>query len=151
MLVRATVRGSWRSDNFAYARLSDWLPAHDLTAVAPEEARVRLARTYLRAYGPASLDDFQWWSGLTRTQARAAFTALALEVEQIAGADRGFPLLALADETDELRTANLDDIGVRLLPRKWSVRSRPWVCKGSVSIAHKEIAIWMSLKLAQRW
>lgn len=139
MLVRATVRGSWRSDNFAYARLSDWLPAHDLTAVAPEEARVRLARAYLRAYGPASLDDFQWWSGLTKTQARAAFTALAPEVEQIAGADRGFPLLTLADETDELRTANLDDIGVRLLP-VWDSYLMGWRDRSHLIAAEEELA-----------
>jgi hypothetical protein len=60
MLVRATVRGSWRSDNFAYARLSDWLPAHDLTAVAPEEARVR---SLVPTYAPMDLRPWTTSSG----------------------------------------------------------------------------------------
>jgi hypothetical protein len=55
-----------------------------------------IARRWLRAYGPATLDDLQWWTGWTKTRTRAAVEALdTVEVEV-----DGRPGLLLADDTD---------------------------------------------------
>ncbi len=42
-----------------------------------EDTLHRLALRYVATRGPVSADDFAWWTGVTRTEARAAFEALA--------------------------------------------------------------------------
>lgn len=55
-----------------YVLLDDWLPrGSKVDAGAPE-----LARRYLAAYGPATVEDFATWSGLPLTSARAAWKTL---------------------------------------------------------------------------
>jgi DNA glycosylase AlkZ-like len=68
-LIGVRVPVSWRSAQITYTRWQDWLPDVDVMTPDPYEARVELARLYLRAFGPASVEDFAWWSGLTKTQA----------------------------------------------------------------------------------
>jgi len=72
-LIGVRLPRSWRSAQIAYTRWSDWLPDVDVQSPDPDEAGAELARLYLRAFGPASVEDFSWWSGLTKTQARAAY------------------------------------------------------------------------------
>ena len=40
------------------------------------EALAELARRYFRSRGPATVDDFQWWSGVSPSDARAAVAAI---------------------------------------------------------------------------
>ena len=53
-----------------YVTTSAWVP-EGLDA-DEEPAREWLAGEYLRAYGPARIDDFAWWSGLPKGAARKA-------------------------------------------------------------------------------
>ena len=71
-LIGIRISASWRSARIAYVRWNDWLPGVDVESPDRDEARVELARLYLRAFGPASITDFAWWSGLTKTQSRLA-------------------------------------------------------------------------------
>ena len=71
-LVGIRVPVSWRSAQIAFTRWHDWLPAIDVQGPDPDDARVELARRYLESFGPATVDDFAWWSGLTKAQARRA-------------------------------------------------------------------------------
>jgi hypothetical protein len=113
-IVRSEVRGSWRSDNYAYARWADWLGA-PLERIDPAEGRVQLARRYLRAFGPATTDDLKWWTGWTKRDTTAALAALGEEVVAVAldGADAW----VAADELDRLVGIDPEEgRGVRLLP-----------------------------------
>lgn len=74
-LIGVRVPASWRSAGIAYTRWNNWLPDVDVTSPDVEEARVELAQMYFGSWGPATIDDFAWWSGLTKTQARAATEA----------------------------------------------------------------------------
>ncbi|MGH2710433.1 MAG: winged helix DNA-binding domain-containing protein [Actinomycetota bacterium] len=47
---------------------------------APKDPAVELARRYILAYGPASIDDFRWWSGLPAARARTAWAAMGDEL-----------------------------------------------------------------------
>lgn len=53
---------------FTYALLEERVPpAKTLTR---EEALAELTRRYFRSHGPATLQDFMWWSGLSASDAR---------------------------------------------------------------------------------
>jgi hypothetical protein len=56
-----------------FVLLDEWIPTS--RALARDEALAELAERYFTGHGPATLDDFVWWSGLTKTDARAALDA----------------------------------------------------------------------------
>jgi hypothetical protein len=113
-IVRAEVRGGWRSDNYAYALWEEWTGA-PVEERDPAAARAELARRYLRAFGPATTDDLKWWSGWTKRDTVPALTALGDEIVPVAVDGRDS--WVLAGERESL--TGLDPLagrGVRLLP-----------------------------------
>lgn len=50
--------------------MAKWAPR--TTEISREEALERLARRYFTSHGPATLQDFAWWSNLTMTDCRQA-------------------------------------------------------------------------------
>ncbi len=109
-VVRAGLGGTWRAARVSYARRDDWLPGlprpRDVTA-----ARAELVRWYLSAYGPATAEDVQWWTGWTVVDTADAIDA--------AGASNDAGMLAVGD------TATAVPTGVRLLP-VWDVLLVAW-------------------------
>jgi hypothetical protein len=53
-----------------FGLLDEWTP--DRNEIVHDEALAELALRYFRSHGPATLEDFTWWSGLTAAQARKA-------------------------------------------------------------------------------
>lgn len=60
------------------------LPAADsaesgfsVSEAASGDARVELARRYIRGHGPVLVEDFAWWTGLTKTEAARCLDAAA--------------------------------------------------------------------------
>jgi hypothetical protein len=93
-VVRTRPRGGWTSTQFRWSTMDSWCDLGEPPAL--EEAIIELARRWLYAYGPATLDDLQWWTGWTKTRTRAAVAPLdTVEAE----AD-GRPALVLADDVD---------------------------------------------------
>ena len=50
-----------------------------------DEARVHLARVYVRGHGPCRAEDVAWWGTLTKTAARAAVADAGLTRHELAG------------------------------------------------------------------
>ena len=113
-LVRATVRGGWKSDVYAYARWEEWV-GDPLSEVDPVDARARLARRYFAAYGPATADDLRWWAGWKAGETKAALAALVDELVPVElGGSAAFVLSA---EAEALEGADPESgRGTRLLP-----------------------------------
>lgn len=93
-VVRTRPRGGWTSTQFRWAATASWCDLGEPPGL--EAAITEIARRWLRAYGPATLDDLQWWTGWTKTRTRAAVAPLdTIEVEI-----DGRPGLVLADDVD---------------------------------------------------
>ncbi|MFD3542453.1 winged helix DNA-binding domain-containing protein [Streptomyces sp. NPDC058662] len=74
---RGRPAGSWTSAQFR------WAPAQPLPEVPPAEARATLARHYLAAFGPVTVDDLKWWTGWTLTDARTAVAAVGAQAVEL--------------------------------------------------------------------
>ena len=106
-VVRTRPRGGWTSTQFRWATLDDWVGQVERPDTAT--ASSKMARLWLRSYGPASLDDLQWWTGWTKTRTRAALETLdTVEVDL-----DGSPGLLLADDAEPVP---VPDPWVALLP-----------------------------------
>jgi hypothetical protein len=79
-IVRGPNAGSWVTSRPRWVSTGHWLgPVEPLPA---DQARASLVRTWLRAFGPATLTDVRWWFGNTLTAIRQALTANdAVEVD----------------------------------------------------------------------
>lgn len=55
-----------------FVLLDEWIPAARDARLDDDEAFARLAETYFRGHGPATLADFAWWTGLRVVEARRA-------------------------------------------------------------------------------
>lgn len=71
--------GPRRGKQFTYALLDERAPAAGRLP-ARQDALAELARRYFGARGPASAQDFAWWSGLTVADCRAAALSLGEEL-----------------------------------------------------------------------
>ena len=74
LLQRAEIEGviasgSRRGKQFTFALLDELVPIS--RTLERGEALAELARRYFTSHGPATLQDFTWWSGLTAVEARA--------------------------------------------------------------------------------
>ncbi|MDQ2888137.1 MAG: winged helix DNA-binding domain-containing protein [Chloroflexota bacterium] len=61
--------GAMRGKQFTYATLDERAP--QASTFDREEALAALSSRYFTSHGPATLQDFVWWSGLTMADARA--------------------------------------------------------------------------------
>ena len=71
-LVGVRRPSSWRSDSIGYVKWGVWLPGVDVESPDVAATRATLAHWYFDRFGPATVADFAWWSGLTKTQAAVA-------------------------------------------------------------------------------
>jgi hypothetical protein len=111
---------AWRGDlcfgpnqgrNTTFVRPSEWIGAWQ--PVEPYPALQEVARRYLRAYGPATLEDFARWWELRLVPAKKLFQSLADELETVDV--EGWRALALRTTLEPMQQHELAG-AVRLLP-----------------------------------
>lgn len=90
-IVRTRAAGSWRSSQYRWAAAAAWFDRAP-APMEPEPARAELARRYLAACGPATLDDVRWWTGWTAKHARAALAAVGAVAVRLDGGGEGLVL-----------------------------------------------------------
>ncbi|MCB1018161.1 MAG: AlkZ family DNA glycosylase, partial [Acidimicrobiales bacterium] len=95
-LVRGRPKGTLVSSQYEWAAADRWLTALP-EPWAEARARAELVRRWLVAFGPATLDDVQWWTGWTKGATRAALAALGDEVVEIELDGGATGLLAATD------------------------------------------------------
>jgi hypothetical protein len=76
--------GPRRGKQFTYALLAERAPQARL--LEREESLAELTQRYFTSHGPAAVQDFAWWSGLTTAEARAGLELVkSALVEEMAG------------------------------------------------------------------
>jgi hypothetical protein len=73
--------GPDRAGESTYVLLDDWVEV--CGEMEADAARAEIARRYLAAYGPASLEDFATWSGLSVSKARTGFETVLDELLEV--------------------------------------------------------------------
>lgn len=85
-LVRTRPAGTWINSEYTWAAADDWVPGGLESDLTEREAARDLADRWLRAFGPATTADLQWWAGWTATLTRHALAdAGAVPVELASG------------------------------------------------------------------
>jgi hypothetical protein len=64
-----------------FTLLDEWLPPSEM--LGRDEALAQLARRYFTSHGPATLNDFAWWTGLTLTEARRGLDIVQDEFRKV--------------------------------------------------------------------
>lgn len=72
--------GVRRGKQQTFTLLDEWLPP--TAPLTRDEALARFAKRYFTSHGPATLQDFAWWSSLTLTDARAGLEMVKAELAQ---------------------------------------------------------------------
>lgn len=70
--------GMAQNNNPYYMRFDEALPAAQ--SLARDDALAELARRYFTSHGPATVQDFAWWTGLLMADVRAGFEAVQPEL-----------------------------------------------------------------------
>ena len=70
--------GARRGKQFTYALIDERAP--NARRLAHDEALAELSRRYFVSHGPATVQDFAWWSGLTVTDARAGLDSVRAQL-----------------------------------------------------------------------
>ncbi|HWQ12560.1 MAG TPA: winged helix DNA-binding domain-containing protein [Roseiflexaceae bacterium] len=91
-----------------FTLLDEWAPS--ARSLPRDEALATLALRYFTGHGPATLQDFMWWSGLTAADARAGSGAAATQLERAVVEGREYYFAGDAAHTPE------DAPGAFLLP-----------------------------------
>ena len=74
--------GARRGKQFTYALVDERAP--NARTLSRDEALAELARRYFASHGPATVQDFVWWSGLTVADARAGLDSVRADlIEEI--------------------------------------------------------------------
>lgn len=84
-VIRARPKGSWTSSQYTWAVTDHW--RSDWPDRPPERAAEdEIVRSWLAAFGPATVDDLAWWTGWPKGRSRAALDRVGCaEVETSVG------------------------------------------------------------------
>ncbi len=75
-MIRGRPRGTWISSQYRWVPTASWLP-QQTAAWDPVEARAELVRRWLAGFGPATINDIRWWTGLTVGELKPALATIA--------------------------------------------------------------------------
>ena len=80
--------GARAGKQHTFVLLDEWIPRSKL--LERDAALAELAERYFTSHGPATLQDFVWWSGLSTTDARAGLEMSKSRLEEQTVADQTF-------------------------------------------------------------
>ena len=100
--------GPGEGNETTLVRTDQWLPVRE--PMEEVQAQAELLRRYLRAYGPATLQDFAHWSLISMAEVKALGPLIEAEVADYNG------MLLLREDMKALQNASSETNSVHLLP-----------------------------------
>jgi hypothetical protein len=82
-LLRDRPVAGWRDAHSTYRRLAEALPQVRLDDLDPAQAAALLIERYVARYGPVTLDDIAWWTGLGIRRCRDAVEELGTQITPV--------------------------------------------------------------------
>jgi hypothetical protein len=82
-LLRDRPVAGWRDAHSTYRRLAEVLPQVELDGYEPAQAAALLIERYIDRYGPVTVDDIAWWTGLGIRRCRGALDELGTQITPI--------------------------------------------------------------------
>lgn len=131
VLVRASAKG-WKGNDFSYAVLKTWMPEMSLKPDNPETARTETVRKYLRAYGPATIEDVAWWTGLPLVQCQRSIAHLRREAVRFHVETYRDDMIGLKETVENLRKRSPIEEEIQLLP-PWDPYTLGWRCRKRIA------------------
>lgn len=95
-----------------FVRVDRWLKRSD--QIEESEAKEILLRRYMRAYAPATLQDFSRWSGISMKEAKPVWNAVQEDMVEVS--IEGAKAWVLRDDLSALQSSKLPREVVHLLP-----------------------------------
>lgn len=99
--------GPRKDKQHTFALLDEWLPSFPV--LPKEEAMAELAIRYFTSHGPATVEDFMWWAGMTKSGALESIHSAGQSLTQIKVGDTTYWLAPDAKAALAMK-------GIRLLP-----------------------------------
>lgn len=100
--------GQLRGNKQTFTSFGEWAPRK--LSIQKEEALERLARTFFTSHGPATIQDFTWWSGLTLTECKQALEMIKNDFICETTNGRVFWM------KNDIKTPATDEVSALLLP-----------------------------------
>lgn len=115
LVCNAASRGPWYHDaEHTYADASTWAPP--VSDVEPNEARRVLLLRYMSSYGPATIQDYAYWTGMKVSDARETLEEVKPALSEVRADRHKGRLYALKEDLPELEAAE-EKPSLRLLPK----------------------------------
>jgi hypothetical protein len=105
VVARAGAEPGSGGRRYLFAPTAVVYPELDLTLYTEDAARAQLLRAYVRGYGPVSLRDAAWWTGMDLKRVERSMAALEDELLEISFKDVEGTWLMHAADADELDRA----------------------------------------------
>jgi len=106
--------GRGEGNSIVFIRTDHWLPKLKRERMSATEAQCTLLRKYLRAYGPATLNDFSHWAGIPMQEVRPLRALLEPDLAEIPGDKKNF--LLLREDVEVLYNSPVAKDSIHLLP-----------------------------------
>jgi hypothetical protein len=106
--------GRGEGNEIVFIRTDHWLPKLKLELMSATEAQCTLLRKYLRAYGPATLNDFSHWAGIPMQEVKPLPALLESDLAEIPGDKKN--RLLLREDVEVLNSSAESKPAIRLLP-----------------------------------
>lgn len=87
-LKAVVCNGSMRGSRLTYRLMDEFIPQDKV--FTREEALYHLAQRYFTSHGPATVQDFQWWSGLPAGDARKGLEMIKKEMTSVKAEDKEY-------------------------------------------------------------
>jgi hypothetical protein len=118
LLCHASSSGQWHHDTeHTFSRVDKWLPGADIDETDRDEAKKRLVVGYLRGFGPASISDFSYWTGMRVRDGGYFFKLIEDSIEEIHITGQRASCYLLKEDLSDLLDSDDIPATARLLPQ----------------------------------